>query len=46
MPGAPVSIASDPLLEFPADTTTPVPKFDFNPLAIAQQSAIQIVQAR
>ena len=46
MPGASVSIVSDSLLELPADTTSPVPKFDFHPLAIAQKSAIQIVQAR
>jgi outer membrane protein TolC len=45
-PGASVSIASDPLLELPTDTTTPLPKFDFHPLAIAQKSAIEIVQAR
>jgi len=46
MPGSPVSIVSDLLLELPSDTTTPVPKFDFHPLAIAQKSAIEIVQAR
>jgi outer membrane protein len=46
LPGTSVSIVSDPLLEFPADTTTPVPRFDFHPLAIAQKSAIEIVQAR
>lgn len=46
MPGAPVSIASDSLLELPSDAASPVPKFDFHPLAIAQTSAIQIVQAR
>ncbi len=46
MPGASVSIVSGPLLELPADTTTPVPKFDLNPLAIAQNSAIEIVQSR
>jgi outer membrane protein len=45
-PGASVSIVSDPLLELPADTTTPLPKFDFHPLALAQKSAIEIVQAR
>ncbi len=46
IPGAPVSIVSDSLLELPSDTTTPVPKFDLHPLAIAQRSAIQVVQAR
>jgi outer membrane protein TolC len=46
LPGTSVSIVSDPLLEFPADTTMPVPRFDFHPLAIAQKSAIEIVQAR
>jgi len=46
LPGTSLSIVSDPLLEFPADTTTPVPRFDFHPLAIAQKSAIEIVQAR
>ncbi len=46
MPGVSVSIVSDSLLELPSDTATPVPKFDFHPLAIAQKSAIQIVQAR
>lgn len=46
IPGASVSIVSDPLLELPSDTTTPVPKFDFHPLAIAQKSAIEIVRAR
>jgi outer membrane protein len=46
MPGASVSISSDPLLELPSDTSTPAPKFDFHPLAIAQKSAIDIVRAR
>jgi outer membrane protein len=46
IPGAPVSIVSDPLLEFPTDITTPVPKFDSHPLAIAQKSAIDTVRAR
>ncbi len=46
MPGASVSIFSDPLLELPSDTSTPVPKFDFHPLAIAQKSAIDLVRAR
>ncbi len=46
LPGSSVSIASDRLLELPLDTTTPVPKFDFHPLAIAQKSAIDIVRAR
>jgi len=46
MPGSSVSIVLDPLLELPSNTATPVPKFDFHPLAIAQRSAIQIVQAR
>lgn len=46
MPGASVSISSDPLLELPSNTSTPVPKFDFHPLAIAQKSAIDIVRAR
>ena len=46
MPGVPVSIVSDPLLELPTDTTTSLPKFDLHPLAIAQKSAIEIVQAR
>lgn len=45
-PEASVSIVSDPLLELPADTTTPPPRFDFHPLALAQKSAIEIVQAR
>ena len=45
-PGASVSIVSDPLLELPSDTNTPLPKFDFHPLALAQKSAIEIVQAR
>jgi outer membrane protein TolC len=46
MPGTSVSIISDPLLELPTDTTAQVPKFDLNPLAIAQKSAIEIVQSR
>ena len=46
IPGASISIDSDPLLEPPPDTTTPIPKFDFHPLAIAQKSAIDIVRAR
>ena len=46
IPGASVSIVSDPLLELPTDTTMPIPKFDLNPLAIAQNSAIEIVQSR
>lgn len=46
MPGTSVSIASDPLLELPSDTSTPVAKFDFHPLAIAQKSAIDIIRAR
>jgi outer membrane protein len=45
-PSASVSIVSDPLLELPTDTSTPVPKFDFHPLALAQKSAIEIVQTR
>jgi len=45
-PGVSVSIVSDPLLELPTDTTTPVPNFDFHPLAIAQKSAIDAVRAR
>lgn len=45
-PAASVSIVSDPLLELPTGTTTPLPKFDFHPLALAQKSAIEIVQAR
>ena len=46
MPGTSVSISSDSLLELPPETGTPVPKFDFHPLAIAQKSAIDIVRAR
>ena len=46
IPGASVSIVSDPLLELPTDITMPIPKFDLNPLAIAQNSAIEIVQSR
>lgn len=45
-PGAAVSIVSDPVLELPADTTMPAPRFDFHPLAIVQKSAIEIVEAR
>ena len=45
-PGAPVYIFADPLLDPPSDTTTPVPKFDLHPLALAQKSAIEVVQAR
>jgi outer membrane protein TolC len=46
MPDASVSIVSDPLLELPIDTRTPVPRFDLNPLAVEQKSAIDTVQAR
>jgi outer membrane protein TolC len=45
-PGVSVSIASDPLLDLPADTSAPIPKFDSHPLAIAQKFAIDIVRAR
>ena len=46
MPGSSVSIVAGPLLEAPSDITTPVPRFDFHPLVIAQKSAIDIVRAR
>jgi outer membrane protein len=45
-PGVSVSIVSDPLLDLPADTSAPIPKFDFHPLAIAQKFAVDIVRAR
>ena len=45
-PGASVSIVSDALLELPSDTTTPPANFDLHPLALAQKSAVEIVQAR
>ncbi|PWT90827.1 MAG: TolC family protein [Blastocatellia bacterium] len=46
IPGVAVSIVSDPLLEFPTNTSMELPKFDSHPLAIAQKSAIEVVQAR
>jgi outer membrane protein len=46
MSGTSVFTFSDPLLELPSDTSTPIPKIDFHPLAIAQKFAIEIVQAR